>query len=369
MDWEEAGTSLARLISGGEIYWDNICYSGSSDRFLSNLQEALSIVPLSKDATPLECIAYARAAPLIEIVCPRDIILPIEMLPLGLKESATPARTESEVLRAAAVVAGFSCRIRYVLYGQYPESDPRDSGILAPTRAWSSPQYIGYLRSQKAALWEEMDNFFTSGQIAAATYGPHPAPHTFTSPEALARYMLAPHLLEVTSGTPNDSPQPADTRPIIYVYADGKKGKGLKDFFFFEFQYYTGNWLNRKKRYTFVDVGDIKDAKKEILKRGGLVATSNIFLNSCLSGGGLAKEIFSCSMRLLSEGVGSVIAPRDETPAGVAKELAEAFYCFLSPVAGGDSDIRESILAARLQLLARRRNPLGLIYTHYGDPE
>lgn len=360
-DWERTGEALDLLLEDGQIYWEGIC-GRLGDRFLERLQEALSIDPIPPEATEFDYGKYARAAPLIEVKCPRDTILPIEMLPLGLNGNVTPPRTREEVFQNALFLGGFSCRIRYVLYDMNPDDKHSANNGLLQSRDWASRHFVAYLRSRAAPFWDDMESFFTSNHLSEGFRGPYPRDDIVNSPEDLALYMLAPQLLE-SSIAPLDGASEGD--PILYVHAHGRQGLALGDSFFFEFEYRAG----RKKSPIIVNLRDIRKARKRVSFLNSKVSTSSLFLNSCYTAGDLGKELLSCSMMLLDAGIDSLVAPRDETPAGVARELAQAYYRFLLPPEGNNLRMScgEAILAARIYLLAQYHNPLGVIYSHYGN--
>jgi hypothetical protein len=367
MTWPGAGEAVGLLLDHGQLYWNAIC-EGRSLPFLERLQDSLNIIPMPLDASREGCYAYSASAPLIEVKCPRDTILPIEVLPLGLSSLALPAQTKQEVFQNAALLGGFACRIRYVFYAGDSQDDAPETvgGALPPTLSWPSPHFIGYLRSEDATNWDKMEEFFESGQLPAPMDGPYPRDGSINSANDLALYMLAPHLMAQTIAAPGEAAEPSGTSTLIHVQAHGRRGKTLGDAFFLEFERREGFW--RRSKLIKVDLTHIQRALRKVRDLKGSIGTTSLFLNSCYSAGELGKELLSCCMMLTAEGIGGLVAPRDETPAGVAVELAQAYYRFLLSAGGtgnGNGD-GVAIMAARLQLLTEFKNPLGLIYASYG---
>lgn len=366
MTWPDAGGAVELLLDHGQLYWDAIC-KGDSEPFLQKLQESLKIIPMPLDANRETCYAYSASAPLIEVKCPPDTILPIEVLPLGLSSLALPAQTQQEVLQNAALLGGLACRVRYVFYpGTSQDGAPAGAaGALPPTQSWSSPHSISYLRSEAVPNWKEMRKFFDSGQLPAPMDGPYPRDGKINSAADLALYMLAPHLLEQTIGSPGEAGERPDESVAIHVQAHGERGKTLGDAFFLKFEHREG--FLRRSKLTIVDLTDIQRALRTVHKLNGSISATNIFFNSCYSAGDLGKELLSCCMTLMAKGIGALVAPRDETPGTIAVPFAQAYYRFLLSAGGSGYSDGAAVLAARLQLLAEHSNPLGLIYTSYGQ--
>lgn len=365
MTWPGAGEAVGLLLDHGQLYWNAIC-QGRSQPFLERLQDSLNIIPMPLDANRESCHAYSASAPLIEVKCPQDTILPIEVLPLGLSSLALPAQTKHEVFQNAALLGGFACRIRYVFYPGDSRGDAQKSlgGALPSTPSRSSPDFIGYLRSEDAPDWDKMEKFFESGQLPAPMDGPYPRDGTMNSADDLALYMLAPHLMAQTIAAPGASAERSGTSAAIHVQAHGRLGKTLGDAFFLEFERRERFW--RRSKFTTVDLTHIQRALRKVHDLKSNIGATSLFINSCYSAGELGKELLSCCMMLTAEGIGGLVAPRDETPAGVAVELAQAYYRYLFPVGGTGYGNGAAIMAARLQLLTEFKNPLGLIYASYG---
>lgn len=365
MNWADAGGAVDLLLEHGQLYWNAICH-GDSEPFLEKLRDSLKIIPMPLDASPETCYAYSASAPLIEVKCPADTILPIEILPLGLSSLALPAQTQQEVLQNAALLGGFACRIRYVFYpGTSQDVAPAGAaGALPPTQSWSPPHSIGYLRSETVPDWREMKKFFDSKQLPVPVDGPYPSDGKKNSAADLALYMLAPHLLEQTVGAPGEAGERPDDSVAIHVQAHGERGKALDDAFFLKFE--RGGGLFHKSELIIVNLVDIQRAVRRVRDLNGSISATNIFFNSCYSAGDLGKELLSCCTMLIAKGIGALVAPRDETPGTIAIPFAQAYYRFLLSADGSSHGDGATVLAARLQLLAEYSNPLGLIYASYG---
>jgi hypothetical protein len=358
MSWAAAGRAIELLLEEGQLYWNAIC-GGRSELFLNRLRESLNITPMPLGANRESCYAYAASAPLIEVKCPPDTILPIELLPLGLSRLGFAAQKKEEVFQNAALLGGLSCRVRYVFYPENTED------VLPPAPTWSVPRSIGYLQSKGIQLGDKMEDFLRSGELRTPVAGPYPDDGKISSAEDLALYMLAPHLMEQTVPAPGEAAEPTGGNAAVHVQAHGTRGRTLGTAFFVQFE--RGKVFLHKLQPITVDLVGIQKALRKIHDLKGSIGTTSIFFNSCHAAGGLGEELSSFYTTLTAEGIGALVAPRDEIPAGVAVALAQAYYRFL--VAAGSAGYSDgaTILAARLQLLAEHGNPLGLIYTSYGN--
>lgn len=88
-----------------------------------------------------------------------------------------------------------------------------------------------------------------------------------------------------------------------------------------------------------------------------------IWFNCCKAGGAVGQELFSISVDLAERGC-AVIAPRTEISEGFATAFAQDFYRYL----GRNASPRKALLAARLESITKRNNPLGIVFTGLGNP-
>jgi hypothetical protein len=360
LDWPTSGAAIDLILTDGGLIWDQII--GPLAEFkLDRLQQSLAPFLSSSDVS--DVLASARAAPLIEVKCPHDAILPIEILPLGIRGGYSAPRDEAEVLAAARLLPAFSCMVRYVIYGQPSEdrvatqSTSVDSGLLPQGRALNDPS-VTYLRSTGAPAWQDMREYFESVDNRVILLGVYPEVDQLGNADDLALFMIAPEMIEsfVTLA------QEPEGRPLssIYVHAHGRQAIAVGDAFYFEFKFPKGGRSPLR-----VANRDLKKGRQRVIATGRKYAGARLFLNSCFSSGTLGKELLGCSMLLLYAGAQTLVAPREETPAGVARELAKAYYDFASQ----DANSGQALLAARLQLLGQYRNPMGALYTILGQVE
>lgn len=124
----------------------------------------------------------------------------------------------------------------------------------------------------------------------------------------------------------------------------------------------------------YFDVGGGENGRVELgeLKRGVFQERPNrqvpralIFLNACGTAAPQMADRSSFTTFLLEKGFPGVLGTLCDISDTVASHFAVVFYEALL----GGSTVGEAMYAARWHLMDRHRNPLGLLYTYYGDPD
>jgi hypothetical protein len=343
LEWPVAGSALKDLIDGGMDYWGTVL-GLKNYLIISRLAKSLArFIPTG--ATALE---RAQAAPLIEIKALSSSLLPLDLLPLGLRPQINPAQEKDEVLADAILLPAFSFITRYMPYDGVSAAGISSAATTSPPITGPYPLRVTYFRSKEAELWEDMRSYLSGGK------GSEPIPvlpdkNRFTNSRDIALYMLKPWL--VGDGVAGNS-IPSD----IYVHAHGRRGDDFNTRLQIVFKYQ----INKRAILTSQNVGEaIQIANGTGGHSGGPV----VLLNSCHATDQIGAEFVSAAFKLTNAGTKAVIGPRDRVPAPYAVKFAQAYY----QAAQNTPDPGRAVLAARLACLTEFGNPLGCLYFAIGD--
>ena len=342
---ERSQPALGELVRSFHGYWSD----SDRDRTAHQLNRAKLGEILRQLSGPVRTLATsnpqkaAEFAPTIEFIGSRRAPVAIELLPLGERP-----KVGEDLLDSCLRLPAFAAVFRHLLFRSEIEDQTVGGRSLLPRPYPYVQGARAFLRSEETAMWESMEKFFAS-ETPRLTFDPAPTGGTLDKPEKLAKYLLNPDALGSSRGVRGNVSD-------IHVYAHGQTGSSRPNRFKIKFTY--GGRLN--EREVVVRSIHFEDAIAEVV--GAKQSRPLIWFNSCKAGGAVGSELFSLSVDLANAGC-TVIAPRTETPEGFSTSFAQDFYRYLS----GDSNPGTAFLAARLQAVKGRNNPLGLLYMALGD--
>jgi hypothetical protein len=123
--------------------------------------------------------------------------------------------------------------------------------------------------------------------------------------------------------------------------------------------------LKAGRRRWFSVTPEVKLAADQIIRLGKPPAAGLVFLNACSSQLLSPRAVSSFARELLQNGRNAVVTTWSDVPDDVAFAIARFFY---EALLRGDT-VGASLREARIRLLLEKKNPLGLLYTVYGDSE
>lgn len=312
--------------------------------------------------------------PSIEFKAPADWVIPFEILPLDSFEETELPPIPEQIKRYAKLFPAFSAEIRQI--GLTPadgadESSPErmfGRDLLPSNKKIPGKPFIPLL-----FLWHEGGPQATEGMQAVWSLpdtirsdGPFPSVAANNTSAALARLLLEQGISLPSRGIPYG---------IVHVHAHGEipTMKDIPDLtvagrYKLRFGYKKPAWFGFSSTIEEVEVsnGDLASVTtRDMLSAPLAEAGPFIFINACggnapsFSGGlGLAKEF-------LERGYRAVIGPRVSIPGQVAEYMAKRFYEHLLAVKG--CTLGKALLLARNDLLNVKLNPLGALYTIFGE--
>lgn len=115
----------------------------------------------------------------------------------------------------------------------------------------------------------------------------------------------------------------------------------------------------------FSIVTEVKIHADQLLRLGTTPAAGLVFLNACSSHLVSPRAVGSFARDLLLNGRNAVVTTWSDVPDDVAFAIACYFY---EALLRGDT-VGASLREARVRLLLDKKNPLGLLYTVYGDSQ
>jgi hypothetical protein len=337
---ERSQPALGEFVRSQHGYWtdsdlDRTTHQLNRIRLAEALRRVTGPVRALVRSDPLKA---AKFAPTIDFVGSRRSPIPVELLPIGERPKAG-----EELLDSCLRLPAFFAVFRHLLFRSQVDDTSSGGKSLVAGESHYIQGTRAYLRSEQTVMWKSMGTFFAS-QAPRWTFDPAPLQGVLDTPEKVARYLLNPGALESPPGLIGNVSD-------IHIYAHGGAGESRPNRFTITFRY--GGRLN--DREFSVRSIDFEDAMAEVA--GAKQIRPLIWFNCCKAGGAVGRELFSLSVDLANSGC-NVIAPRTETPEGFSNSFAQDFYRHLAahPSPGA------AFLAARLQAVTERQNPLGLLY-------
>lgn len=299
----------------------------------------------------------------VELTCPNDLILPVELLPIlepvpGAYEGAaaldmTPcpksethrehsrpskfsrsssAPAHDGVSQKAAALVGFGAEAqRSVTVSGIPESD---SALDATTLCFYWDARLGGAKHELKAL---------TTRFGEGLLGPNPQSRTITRSDLARQVIETPRLGSgLRSAIEHFSchhvrGSNASHQDIIWLRSRGLRAKRIP-----------------------IYADDLSEASLGKPAKSGLVV-----LNACGTHTISPGAVSSVVQELHQCGRTAIVATWCDVPDLVAAKMGDYFYAALF----GGATVGEALRAARLCLLYSYNNPLGLLYTVYGDAD
>lgn len=284
---------------------------------------------------------------LVDVIAPIEDLVPMELIPLFGFEDPPEITDLMSLGKAVTSFLGFSCIVRRIIKGVEVSSGHLDNVPKLPIQLF-----------RHAGLTDKEEQFFRQQDTLVDLDGPWP-PRDISGDfcEELARNILDP-----TKRFDNMTRRPPDQISHFTCHCDTNqvstenyslKLAGTKLWP----KEYTVRLKELRKSFSLFDyqIGD----------QSGEIKRPLVFLNACGSSDvGPAGMISFPELFLLYHHRGFV-GTETKVSDLFAAEFSKSFYRrFLSQVSLG-----QAIYRARWELLERYRNPMGILYSVYADPE
>ena len=323
----------------------------------------------------------------IELKAPAHWLIPIEILPLNQLPSIEPtANADWQKIQATAKeLAAFSAEIRYLILPPEAVTQNKSSGDLLPSfkpipATPSIPLLFLWCKGAPRAA-EAQQYIWSLNNDVIKPKGPFPNRKSFNTPDSLAKLLIE----KGNSSVNHDNDTPVR---IVHVHSHGEiikdyrivpPGKEYRLQFCYE--------VKKEKRWN--DFFNPSETRKVIVSKSHLSTAmlnifvngnqeeyhlSNfleeiapfIFINACHGNAKLPSGDLGLAEKFLESGYSAVIGPNVPIPGKVADYIAKHFYENLLSKTK-NSTLATSILQARNDLLEEHNNPLGALYTVYGQ--
>lgn len=271
---------------------------------------------------------------IVEVTAPVDFIYPFELL----QWRDPPPDLTDPILRVRALM-GMSAIIRrqFARVQEGPPKNLEDSSKLLVTV---------FRNASLKATMREVDYFDRVDKIVEV-HGPWPGDHQL--PELAAAGHIANTCIGVDG---NRRPRPA---AVVHLACHCNTMVDIANRHYLDIGGFNGK----------IRLGDLK---KQFMTEEGSASPKPrplVFLNACGSAAPHMADRSSFTAFLLEKEFLGVVGTLCDISDEVAAHFAMVFYEALL----GGKTVGEAMYAARWHLMERHRNPLGLLYTYYGDPD
>lgn len=270
------------------------------------------------------------AALSLELVCPNSLILPVELLPVLQPVGSGADRLPPET----AALLGFGAETSRKILRGAPLAETDGLDVTALSLYWDAT--LQGARREKTSL---------DGRFGAGLLGPSPEHRRVTRDE------LADQIIRKRDRP--DAPQGPSAIEHFSCHHVRGKTKSAPDIVRLK----PPGWFASRIPIT---ASDLKKRSYGMEAKGGLV-----FLNACGTGPVSPRAVSSFASELYECGRTAIVATWCDVPDSVAAFMSTYFYDALF----SGASVGEALRRARLQLLRKKNNPLGLLYTVYGDAD
>jgi hypothetical protein len=332
---------LEELFIAGRSFWRAV--SGDDFTWLENVGEFLALSLPGEWWSAPDPYALANSVYHVETKGPPEALLPLDALPLGVRDSLYIAQDETDVLRLASLFGGFRSIVRHspLAVGTYlhpPTYGEQATLYLRSVNVDGNQKMLEILESAKCTIigpFPSQTNYHRAGNIARALIIPEPA---------LGVHPVVPDLVQ--------------------IHAHAEEGDSLSEKLRITFDYGP-----EKGEYIVVRSSHIEAVDEEIERlRGDGISVGTgplVIFNACEALGTIGNESLSSGLDLSRFGSRAVIGPREEILAEFAVEFSDMLHEELNK----GNTIGEAAVAARWATLTDYLNPSGLLYATFGDIE
>ena len=343
---ELVGDRLEEFYAAGRTFWRNFIRQRDPTLLLSRLRDSLTkgLPPQWWDLSPDKIAANVAT---VEVKGWREVLLPIDALPLGNRERLSYTADPSDVRALASLFGGYCCVVRYVSYGK---DDARPAGhsfarSMLPPAPTVDPKAVVYLRSEGATYYDDMWKYL-KGQWHVL--GPFPRRGELEDGGSIARCLLNPDAMYLADSRSYVHPG------ITHIHAHAKMGKGFARKLYIKFCYGS-------KTVEFISA-DVELALEQLEAAPNSCGPLVVF-SACHAQGGLQPPLANTAFDLAEAGCRAVVGPRDAIPAGVAYAFSRDLYNGLSL----RDEVGRAVVRCRWNLLRSFNNPLGILYSVFGN--
>jgi hypothetical protein len=338
LDWETANRAVAELYSIGLLTLRTL------------LDDVFSVSRLRRFFEgALRPLLAAGVTPIVEVSSPRGgmlpMIVPVELFPVLMQQSPRKITNLAELTAVLDGILGFSTVIGRQVGGVASAQPLRRSRAL-PVKLF---QYTGLANSRAEIA------FFTSNADKFETDGPWPGESPLTRPGVR---FLAEQVMDPTrrfDGTARDPPDQVqhfachcdtlDPNPLEHNFTLQSDGAGRVDI------------ALRDLMFQQMEIAQLTESRP--------CPMPLVFFNACGTAVFDPRGVGSFVTFFLQNGNRGFIGTQTPVPDVFASHFCEPFY---SQLLEGET-VGAALLAARRKMVERYRNPLGILYSHYGRPE
>jgi hypothetical protein len=227
---------------------------------------------------------------------------------------------------------------------------------------WNGLQRIGHTKTLPITVFRSPDlkaaqeeaDYLSDAQDVAKVYGPWPKRNDLKKIEELKKLAAVRHVLDSRSSL--GGPGPADAAAVLHFSCHCNTTSNISD---------DHNINIGGGNHGIIELGDLKTYADDPDAMNSEKPRPLIFLNACGSTvPHLASRVSFPEFFLDRKSIG-VVGPLCDISDEVAAHFSSVFYEALFK----GRTIGEAVYDARWHLMDRHRNPLGLLYTFYGNPD
>jgi hypothetical protein len=332
---------LEELYMAGRSFWRALSDNGIS--WLGHVGEFLAQSLPGEWWSAPDPYALANGVYHIATKGPPEALLPLDALPLGIRDSLDIAQDETDVIRLASLFGGFRSIVRHSPLAVGTYLHPPSHGEQATL----------YLRSVDVEGYEKMSKILNGAN--AAFIGPFPSQENYHRAGNIARAMIIP---EPALGANPVIPD------LVQIHAHAEEGDSLSEKLRITFDYGPKEGEFLVVRSSHIEAVDEENVR---LRSNGISVGTGplVVFNACEALGTIGNESLSSGLDLSKFGSRAVIGPREEILADFAVEFSNILHEELNK----GNTIGEAAVAARWATLTDYLNPSGLIYATFGDVE
>ena len=285
------------------------------------------------------------AARIVEVTAPPDFSYPFELLTWRDPEDLPQEQRQDPALRARALL-GMAAIVRRRFDSKQEDGEEQGEGEGEGRARIENEETLRVTVFRNPSLTgakKEVDYFTDIGGLVKV-YGPWPREG------ALAEFAAARHLMNSCIGLDGKPRQPV---AVLHLACHCSTTGEAANF----------HYLNVGREYGKVSLGDLK---KELTARqvaDAPIPRPLVFLNACGTAVPQMADRSSFTKFLLRKKFLGVLGTLCDISNTVAAHFAMVFYEALL----SGKTVGEAMHEARWHLMDRHRNPLGLLYTFYGN--
>ena len=304
----------------------------------------------------------------VEVKGKREVLLPIDALPLGDFERPLASIVDrTDLLSLMSLFGGYCCVVRYVSYGKDREDENGDSltagprvlmRSMLPPAPTTDPAAVAYLRSKTAEYHDLMYDYLVGNKWRVL--GPFPARGELKDGESIAQFLLSSGLLPLPDSGEYVLPG------IAHVHAHATSERGFSRELVVQFSDESGT--------VELTSGSVEEAMRILEKErmrileepGGSPPDSCgplVVFSACGALSGLGSPLVSTAFNMAETGCRAVIGPRDAIPASVAYAFSRDLFKGL----GQHGEVGRVTVGCRWHLMQSENNPLGILYSVFGN--